>query len=133
MKQYVATKDDSIGGILLDNGKVLIAKKVNGRKVVEIIEQTSDIIEKVLPIAKKIIAAIQDFLNSIFFRFPCVIVQDKKTYVFTMQPAPFKAIDRVFYMNELDRNDIIYLCEDERMVSAKASLRNTLKGLGYIG
>lgn len=126
------TTDESLGAKLIGDGKALVAREVNGRKFVEIIEETSDIIDKALPIVQHIIQQLVDFFNSVFCRFPTVIVLDGQNYIFTIQPSPFKGIDKVFYMNEEDKNDIIFEHEDTRLPRAKKELRKELKSLGYL-
>jgi len=132
MAKYVSTKDDSLGGEVLPNGKVRIARKINGRNVIEIVEQTSDIIDEVLPLAQHIIQALKDFFQNIFCRFPTVIVERGNNYIYTLQPAPFKAIDRVFYMNVDDPTDRIFEFENKAMGKAKNELHKALKAAGYV-
>jgi hypothetical protein len=132
MAKYVMTKDGSIGGKLVGDDKVLVATVIDGQKVVEIVEITSDIIDQVAPVLTKIIRALQDFFNSVFHRFPTVIKVNGKNYVFTEQKAPFKAIDRVFYMNNEDKNDILFKHEAQQMPQAKKELRKELKSMGYM-
>jgi transcriptional regulator of heat shock response len=132
MGKYVNTKDESLGAKLLENGKALVAREVNGKKVVEIIDQTSDILDQALPIVQKIIQQLVDFFNSVFHRFPTVIVVEGKNYIFTTQPAPFKAIDRVFYLCEEDPNYRMFEHEGKNLYQAKQQLRKELKSLGYL-
>jgi len=136
MAKYVATKDDdSIGAKLLDDETAVIAKMIDGRKVVEIIkgaEKVNEVIDKALPIVSEILQKLADFFNSIFHRFPTVIIMDGVSYVYTIQPSPFKGIDRVFYMSTEDKNDILFLHEDPKLPRAKKELRKELKQFGYI-
>ena len=131
-KKYVSTKDDSIGGKLIGDGRVLIARMINGKKFVEIIDEASDIIDKVLPVLGHILQSLIDFFNSVFHRFPTVIVQSGENYVYTIQPSPFKGVDKVFYMNEENKNDIIFEHENPNLPTAKRELRKELKALGYM-
>lgn len=132
MPKYVSTKDGSIGGKLLDNGKVLVATKVNGTKVVEIVELVDDIIDQTLPIARNILKALQDFFNDVLHRFPPVIKVAGIEYVFTVQPAPWKAIDRMFYQSTLDANDQMFKHEGETKGECRKKLRKELKEYGYM-
>ncbi len=132
MRKFVATTDDSIGAELLGNGKARVAREIEGRKVVEIIEETSDIIDEALPILQHIIQQLKDFFNAIFNRFPCVIVEKGNNYVFTEQRAPWKAIDRVFYMNADDGNDKIFEFEAPTIGKARNLLYKQLKQSRYV-
>lgn len=135
MAKYVNTKDDSLGARILSDDKIAVARIIDDRKVVEIIEgaeQIKQIIDTAIPILDHIIKALIDFFSSIFNPFPCVIVLDGQNYVFTEQKAPFKAIDRVFYMNQDEKNDIKFMFEAQHMPKAKRELRKELKSLGYI-
>lgn len=133
MAKFVSTKDDSLGGKLLDNGKVLIARDIDGRKVVEIVEETADIIDKLLPLAQHIIEALKNFFNNIFQRFPHVIIVNGANYVFTIQPAHgIKSPDKVFYMSTDDRNDILFFQEAPTLGKAKNQLFKELKSEGYV-
>jgi hypothetical protein len=129
---YVNTTDDSIGAKLLGNGKALVAREINGTKVVEIINETNEIIDQVAPVLKQIINKLVDFFNSIFHRFPTVIKVEGKNYIFTIQPAPFKAIDKVFYLCEDDPNYRLFEHEGKNLPEAKRGLRKELKDLGYM-
>jgi hypothetical protein len=135
MAKYLSTKDDSIGAKELPNGKILVARKIEGRNVLEVLEdpqEIADIIDKILPVAQHIIQALKDFFNNIFQRFPSVIVERGNNYVFTLQPAPFKAIDKVFYMNADDPTDRLYEFEHKHMGKAKNMLYKALKETGYL-
>ena len=133
MAKYVMTTDDSIGGKLLGNGKVLVAKVIEGRNVVEIIEETSDIIDKVAPVLQHIINTLRDFFQNIFQRFPSVIVENGQNYIFTLQPSLGKGIDKAFYMSAIDPESRIYEFEGERMGKVKNDLYKALKATGYVG
>jgi hypothetical protein len=133
MAKFVSTKDDSLGGKVLDNGKVLVARKIDGRKVVEVLDETADIIDKALPLAQHIIQALINFFNDIFQRFPHVIVVDGVNHVFTIQPARgIKANDRVFYQSTDDANDVLFFKEAPTMGQAKKQLFQELKSKGYV-
>ena len=132
MAKYVMTKDGSIGGKLIGDDKVLVASKINGRTVVEIVEVTADIIDQVAPVLTKIIRALQNFFNSIAPRFPCAIKVAEVEYTLTMQRTPFKGLDRIFYMNNENKEDVLYFHEAETMPQAKAALRKELKEYGYV-
>lgn len=132
MAKYVNTTDDSIGAKLLGDGKALVAREINGTKVVEIINETNEIIDQVAPVVTQIINKLVDFFNSIFHRFPTVIVVEGMHYVFTEQKAPFKAIDKVFYLCEEDPNYRLFEHEAQNMPTAKRALRKELKSMGYM-
>ena len=130
--KFVATTDDSIGGMLIDGNKVVTATVIDGRKVVEIIEATEDQLKNILPGLSSIYNQLKEFFMSLFNRFPCAIVEGGNTYILTEQPAPFKGIDRVFYMNDADKNDCIYMEEAVSMTKAKNELFKALKVKGYV-
>jgi len=130
--KFVATTDNSIGGMLIDGKKVVTATIIDGRKVVEIIEATAEQLENILPMLSSIVQQLKEFFRSIFNRFPCAIVEDGITYVLTEQPAPWKGIDRVFYMSTIDKNDCIYMEEEPSMTKAKNELFKALKVKGYV-
>ena len=134
MIQYVNTKDDSLGARIINDDKIAVARIIEGKRVIEIIEdanQIKDIIDKALPILQHILQALIDFFRS-FNPFPTVIVVDGNNYFYTEQKAPFKALDSVFYMNNEDKNDIILRYESPYMPKAKRELKKELKDLGYI-
>lgn len=133
--KYVNTTDESIGGMLHDDGKLSIVTLIDGLEKVEIIEdleKVKDIIDTALPIATAILKALINAFSSIVNPFPVIITQNDEDFRFTEQRAPFSGIDRVFYMSEQDKENIIYLHEDKRMPRAKRELRLQLKELGYI-
>ena len=123
MGKYVNTTDESLGAKLLDNGKALVAREVNGKKVVEIIDQTSEILDQALPVLEEIIKKLINFFNSVFHRFPTVIVIDGQNFVFTQQPSPFKGIDKVFYLCEEDPHYREFEHEGKSMYLAKKGLK----------
>lgn len=131
MAKYVKTTDDSIGGMLIDGERVVTATIIDGRKVVEILKATKEQLDQILPLASQIAQDLINFFNSIFQPFPCVIKLEGRSYVLTEQRAPWAAIDRVFYMNEADKNDIIFQHEAKAMPKAKRELRKELKTYGY--
>jgi hypothetical protein len=133
--KFVNTKDDSVGGMLHDDGKLSVMNVIDGFKTVEIIEdleKVKDLIDTSLPIIQEILRALQSFFSSIANPFPPVIKQNDNYYKFTMQKAPWEAIDKIFYMNDENKNDIIYVHEAKTMAAARRELRKELKGLGYI-
>jgi len=132
MAKYVKTTDNSIGGMLIDGDKVVTATIIEGRKVVEILQATKEQLDNILPLASAIVKDLIDFFNSIFNPFPCVIKVDGGCYVLTEQRAPWAAIDRVFYMNQEDKNDIRFMHEAKTMPKAKAGLRKELKEIGFV-
>ena len=134
MAKYYNTKDDSLGAKEISEGKMIIARQIGGRNVLEIIEdpqQIADLIDKILPVLGHVLQALKDFFQNIFQRFPSVIVERGNNYIFTLQPAPFKAIDKVFYMNADDPTDVIFYVEAQNMGKAKNELHKALKGAGY--
>jgi len=130
--KFVPTTDNSIGGMLIEGNKVVTATIIDGRKVVEIIEATAEQLDNILPLAAKIIQQLKEFFRSLFNRFPCVIVEGGVSYVLTEQPAPWKGIDRVFYMSIVDQNDCIYMEEAQSMTKAKNEMFKALKVKGYV-
>jgi hypothetical protein len=132
MARYVSTKDNSIGAKLIGNGKALIAKEINGDKVVEIISDTNEVLGEILPALGEIARKIEDFILSLMMRFPEVIIFEGMHYVYTQQPKRFKGIDKVFYLCEEDPNQRMFEHEAERLPQAKRSLRKELKDLGYL-
>ena len=135
MAQYVNTTDDSLGARIISEDKIAVARVIEGKNVIEIIENAEmikNLIDKALPILEHILKALIDFFSSLCNPFPTVIVVSGKNYVFTEQKAPFKAIDKVFYMNAEDGNDIIHMYEAPHMPKAKRELKKELKSLGYI-
>ena len=132
MRKYVATTDNSIGGMLIEGNKVVTATIVEGRKVVEILEATEDQLKNILPLASNIYNLLKDFFQSIFNPLPCVIKLDGEDYVRTEQFAPFSAIARIFYMSNIDANVRIFEFEGKTMGKAKRQLRQALKEQGYI-
>jgi hypothetical protein len=136
MAKYVNTKDDSLGAKVLDNGTAIVARLIDGRKHVEIIEDLKEvekIIGDVLPIAEKIWQMLVEFFNSVFNKFPTIIKIGGEEYIFTEQRSPGKGIDRVFYMNALDRGDALqFMHENQRIGKARRALRDELKELGII-
>ena len=135
MTQYVNTTDDSLGARIISEDKIAVARVIDDSNVLEIIEDAEmikNLIDKALPILEHVLKALIDFFSSVFNPFPTVIVVGGQNYVFTEQRAPFKAIDRVFYMNAEDGNDILYMFEDKHMQKARRELRKELKSLGYL-
>lgn len=130
--QYVKTTDNSIGGLLIDGEKVVTATIENGRKIVEILTATQEQLDNILPIASAIVKKLIDFFGSIFQPFPCVIRIEGQNYIYTQQRAPWAAIDKVFYMNEEDKNILLFEHEAKTMPKANTGLRKQLKGLGYM-
>ena len=133
MSKYVSTTDSSIGALLLDDGKLVIARKIDNLNVVEIIEdleKVKELIDKITPVIGQIYRTLVDFFSSIINPFPSVIIQNGVSYRFTEQKAPWKAIDFVFYMSE--DGEQIFKHEDSRMPRAKRELRKELKDYGYI-
>ena len=131
---YVSTTDDSLGARIISKDKIAVARIIEGKKVIEIIEgaeQIKDIIDAALPILQHILQDLIDFFRS-FNPFPTVIVIDGENYFYTEQKAPFKAIDKVFYMNDYDKNDVKFVYEAPHMQKAKRELKKELKALGYI-
>jgi len=135
MIKYVNTKDDSIGARIINDEKIAVARVIEGKRVIEIIEdvdQIKDIVDKALPIVQHILQALIDFFRS-FNPFHTVIRVNDRDYVYTEQKAPFKAIDSVFYMwQEGNECDIIFRYEAPHMQKAKRELKKELKSLGYI-
>jgi hypothetical protein len=132
--KYVSTTDDSLGARFINDDKIAVARLIEGKRVIEIIEdaeQIKGIIDKALPILQHILQALIDFFRS-FNPFHTVLVIDGKNYIYTEQKAPLKAIDSVFYMNDDDKNDIIFRYDAIHMQKAKKELKKELKTLGYI-
>lgn len=133
--KYVSTTDDSIGARFINDEKIAVARVIEGKRVIEIIEDADkikDIVDKVLPILEHILQALIDFFRS-FNPFHTVLVIDGRNYVYTEQKAPFKAIDSVFYMwQEGNECDIRFRYEAPHMQKAKRELKKELKSLGYI-
>lgn len=132
MRKFVPTTDDSLGGMLIGDNKIVTATIIEGRKVVEILEATKEQLENILPLAATIIKQLREFFNSIFNRFPCVIKVGDIHYIFTEQKAPWKAIDKIFYMNSEDGNDKIMEFDATTMGAAKLQLFKALKERGYV-
>ena len=135
MAKFYNTTDDSIGAKELKNGKVLIARKIEGRNVLEILEdpqQIADILDKVLPVLKHIMQQLRDFFQSIFQRFPSVIRERDHNYIFTLQPCPGDGICKVFYMAQDDPYERIFECEHKYMGKAKSMLFKELKKANYV-
>ena len=133
--KYYNTKDDSIGAKEIAEGKILVARKIEGRNVLEILEdpqEIADIVDKVLPVLQHVIQSLKDFFQNIFQRFPSVIREQGNNYVFTIQPAPFKAIDKVFYMNADDPTDRKFEFEHKHLGKAKNMLYKALKAANYL-
>ena len=136
MAKYVNTTDDSLGAKILDDGTAIVARLIDGKKHIEIVENVKDIekiIGDLLPIAERVWQMLVDFFRSVTYKFPTMIKQGDEEYIYTEQPSPGKGIDRVFYMNELDKDDIIFIHKHERIGKARRSLRNEFKELGIIG
>jgi len=132
--KYISTTDDSIGARIINENKIAVARLIQGKRVIEIIEdadQIKEIVDKAIPIVQHILQALIDFFRS-FNPFHTVIVIDGKNYIYTEQKAPFKAIDSVFYMNDEDKNDIKFRYDAIHMQKAKRELKKELKALGYI-
>lgn len=133
--KYVSTKDDSIGARIISENKIAVARIIEGKRVIEIIEgaeNIKNIIDKAIPIVQHILQALIDFFRS-FNPFPTVIVRDGKNFMFTQQFAPHKAIDAVFYMwQDGTECEIIFRYEAPHMQKAKRELKKELKSLGYI-
>lgn len=133
--KFVNTKDESIGGMLHDDGKLSVVNIIDGIKTVEIIEdleKVKELIDTALPVIDHILRTLVSFFSSIANPFPPVIKQGDKYFKFTMQKAPWEAIDKVFYMNDEDKNECIYIHEAKTMAAARRGLRLELKELGYI-
>lgn len=133
--KFVNTTDDSIGGMLHPDGKLSVVKVIDGLNTVEIIEdieKVKELVELSIPVIQEIIRALTNFFSSIVNPFPPVIIQNGKYYRWTMQKAPWAALDRVFYMNDEDKNDIIFYHEAKQMPAARRELRKELKDYGYI-
>lgn len=131
---YVKTKDDTIGA-KWEKDKLITAKIIEQRKVVELIEDPEiikQIIDVSIPVIGELLSILISFFSSVLNPFPCIIAIEGKNYVLTMQKAPLKAIDKIFYMNEEDKNDIIFPFEGQTMQKAKNQLKKELKNLGYI-
>lgn len=138
MGKFVLTTDSSIGGYQHKNGNLVLFKKINDLNVVEVIEdieKVKELIEKAAPILGQIWQTLVDLYMSIVEPFPPVIskVIDGETvyYRFTEQRSRGKAIDFVFYMNTIDRNDVIYEHHHEYMPKAKKALKKQLREEGY--
>lgn len=134
MAKYYNTTDDSIGAVEIKEGVLVVARKIDNRTIIEIVEdaeQIASLIDKIAPVLQKIIQAIKDFFFNIIQRMPSTIIVDGNVYNYTIQPAPFKAIDRVFYMSELD-GDRIFEYEHKHIGKAKRMLIQALKSEGYI-
>ena len=132
--KFVNTKDDSVGGMLHPDGKLSVVNVVDGLKTVEIIEdleKVKDLVDQAVPVIGQILRTLIDFFSSIVNPFPPVIVQNGKNFRFTMQKAPWGAIDKVFYMNDEDKNETIYIHEAKQMSVARRELRKELKEVGY--
>ena len=132
MKKFVATTDNSIGGMLIEGNKVVTATIIEGRKVVEILDATKEQLENILPLVSAIYNQLKDFFSSIFNPFPCVIKVGDDTFVRTEQFAPFGAIDRIFYMDSVDANVRMFEFEGKTMGKAKKQLKQALKEQGYL-
>jgi len=133
--KFVNTTDDSIGGMLHPDGKLSVVTVIDGLQTVEIIEdleKVKDLVDKAIPVIGQILKTLIDFFSSIVNPFPPVIKQGDKYFRFTMQKAPWSAIDKVFYMNDEDKNEIIFIHEAKQMSIARRELRKELKEYGYI-
>ena len=132
--KFVNTTDDSIGGMLHPDGKLTVATVIDGVNAVEIIEdleKVKDLVEGAAPIASKILQAIVNIFSSICQPFPPVIIQNGKHYRWTIQKAPWGAIDRMFYM-EVDTKEVILYHEHKTIGGVRGELRKELKEYGYI-
>lgn len=129
--KFVKTTDDTLGGRLLDNGDVVTAIIKNGKKTVEIVKATTEQLENLIPAFSALWNQLSAFFESIFNRFPCIIVIDGKEYVFTEQRAIGKAEDRAFYMNDEDKNDVKFMHSAKTLFKVRNQLHRTLKDLGY--
>ena len=132
MSKYVKTTDNSIGGMLIDNERMVTATIENGKKVYEILTVTKDQLDNILPIASQIVKDLIGFFNDLFQPFPEVIKIGEERFILTEQRAAWAAIDRVFYMNVNDNNIHLYGHEAKTMPLAKRELRQELKELGYM-
>jgi hypothetical protein len=141
MAKYFDTKDDSIGAKLNHKGEYVVARMAGGVKLIEKLnpEDIEDakkiadiIITEALPLAQKVINAIKDFFQGIFQRFPPAIIIQGDTYRYTIQPNPFKGVDRVFYMSETYGEDRAFEFEDKHLGKAKNMLFKALKEEGYL-
>jgi len=132
--KLVNTKDDSKGGMLHPDGKLTVATVIDGVNAVEIIEdldKVKDLIEGAAPIIGKALQAIINVFSSICQPFPPIILQNGKKYRWTIQKAPWGAIDRMFYMEE-DTKEIIMYHEHKTIGGVRRELRKELKDYGYI-
>lgn len=135
MAKYYNTTDDSIGAKELKEGTFVVARKIGGRNVIEIIddvEKVAELIDKITPVLQQIVQALKDFFFNLIQRMPSTIIVNGNVYNYTIQPAPFNAIDKVFYLNDVDSEDRIFEFEHKHLGKAKDMLVKALKEEGYI-
>lgn len=140
MAKYFNTKDNSLGAMKNSKGEFILAYKEGNSKIIKKLDPTiiddakqiADIIEQAVPVAQSIINTLIDFFKGILQRFPTAIIIQDDVYRFTIQPAPFKDIDRVFYQSETDKNDFRFYFEHKHLGKAKNMLYKALKEEGYL-
>jgi hypothetical protein len=140
MAKYFNTTDNSIGAKLNHKGEYVLAYKEGSKRTIKKLDPTiiddakeiANLIEQAVPVAQNIINMLANFFRGIIQRFPTEIIIQEDVYRYTIQPAPFGTIDRVFYQSDTDKNDFRFYFEHKHLGKAKNMLYKALKNEGYV-
>jgi hypothetical protein len=132
------TGDDSLGAVLMDGGKCLKIWEEKGKRIVELVDEAVDDILDIMPEVENVWNKIKGLFENIWNgRFPCVIRKDGNDYVYTIQPAPWKGIDKVMYQyagKDHTGNwfyEALFAHESPSLQEAKNALYREIKAAGY--
>jgi hypothetical protein len=135
------TADDSLGAVSIGDGKSLKIWVENGKRIVEMVEDTVEDVLDIMPQVENIWGEIKRLFENIWNgRFPCVIRVDGLDYVYTQQTAPWKGIDKVMYLylspdseTGLSQNvyHVLFCHENPSLQEAKNALYREIKAAGY--
>jgi hypothetical protein len=131
------TADNSLGAISMGKGKSLKIWLEDGRRVVQLVDDAMEDILDIMPEVESVWHNIKSLFDNMFnSRFPCVIIHEGSDYIYTIQPAPWKGIDKVMYLNtekgELHWTfDYLFMHEHANLQEAKNMLYRELKERGY--